>query len=152
MQYSYCTFPERTFAGLVKNVQLDNIPCLGEFWDLFFSSKIQGITGIKEPKKFIGLEVYPDNIEEVRSFDYHVLVEVSEIDQLDEYVVRTVPSGKYICFETSLDTLVKDIHASYQYVKDNDIKIEEGFDFEDYMPMDYNDDEVPLRFCLKIAE
>jgi predicted transcriptional regulator YdeE len=71
---------------------------------------------------------------ESKTFDYYALVETEGlIENGNNYVTKKLPKGKYISFEVGFDTLEKDIRKVYKYIKEHNVKVHKGFDFEEYL-------------------
>ena len=136
MKYEVKDYNERYFAGIefeggVTLGQTDKIPKL---WNKFLNDVLEEIPSRKKGFPVIGLECYPPDFMETKVFDYYALVETEGlIDNSDKYVTKKLPKGKYICFEVGFDTLKDDIQKVYKYIKEHNVKIHKGFDFEEYL-------------------
>ncbi len=81
------------------------------------------------------------------------MLETKELVKKDGFVSKKLPKGKYIEFEINFDNLHDEMQKVYQYVKENNLTIHYGFDYEDYLKgQDYNKDDAILNFVLKLEE
>ena len=136
MKYEVKDFNERYFAGIEfeGGVTLGDKKNLPKLWDEFLNDVLEEIPSRKKGFPVIGLECYPPDFMESKVFDYYALVETeSLIKSTDKYVTKKLPKGKYISFEVSFDKLNEDIHDVYKYIKDHNVKVHKGFDFEEYL-------------------
>lgn len=136
MKYEIRDFEERYFAG----IEFDGGVTLGEnekipkLWDKFLNDVLEDIPSRKKGFPVIGLECYPPDFMETKVFDYYALVETEGlVKSNDDYVTKKLPKGKYISFEVSFDKLREDIKSVYKYIKEHNVKVHKGFDFEEYL-------------------
>ena len=136
MEYKVKDYETRYFAGIeYEGGVVPNEPhTIPQLWDDLFHSHLATISDIKNPNKFIGLECYPPDFKETKTFDYFALVETNTLIESTETIsTKKLPAGKYISFPIRFSNIPQDIHKVYQYIKENDIKVNRGFDFEDYL-------------------
>ncbi len=147
----------RYFAGIeyeggidLKN-RVDDIPAL---WDNFFSNELENIQKKHTPLKYIGLECYPPDFSETKMFDYYALVQLNELISVsDNLVTKKLPAGKYISFEIKYDEIKTEIHRVYKYLKEENIKIHNGFNYEDYLnDQNYGEKGAILHFSFLLEE
>ncbi|QMS85974.1 GyrI-like domain-containing protein [Candidatus Xianfuyuplasma coldseepsis] len=151
MKYSIKEYPERYFIGIeleggVHHSSADKIPLL---WESFFDD-MKLLDQSKLQDKFIGLECYPPDFRETKTFDYYTMIQTSELVEQDGFVSKKLPAGSYISFEILFRDITNQIHACYEYVKEHNINVHMGFDFEDYLnDQDYtNADDSVLHFSM----
>jgi len=156
MKYKVKDLDERYFAG----IEFEGGIALGEknkrrkLWDKFLNDVLKEIPSRKDGFPVIGLECYPPDFKETKVFDYYALVETKGLIQKSEkYVTKKLPKGKYICFEVGFDTLKEDIKEVYKYIKEHNVKIHKGFDFEEYLDnQKYYEDGAILNFSFLLEE
>lgn len=156
MKYEVKDFDERYFAG----IEFEGGLALGEtskttkLWDNFLKNVLSEIPSKKKGFPLIGLECYPPDFMEIKTFDYYALVETDFlIEKSDKYVTKKLPKGKYISFEIEFDTLHEDIHRVYKYVDEHNVKIHKGFDVEEYIEgQKYNERGAILNFSFLLEK
>lgn len=156
MKYEVKDYKERYYAGIeidggVTLGEVENLPLL---WNKFFNEVLKEIPSKKKGNPVIGLECYPPDFMETKTFDYYTLVETSElIESTDTYITKKLPKGKYISFEVGFDTLKDDIKNVYKYIKEHNVKIHKGFDFEEYLEgQKYYESGAILHFSFLLDE
>jgi predicted transcriptional regulator YdeE len=136
MKYEVKDCNERYFAGIECEVDitLGEPKELPKLWDKFLNDVLKDIPSKKKGFPLIGLECYPPDFMESKVFDYYALVETEElIKSTDDYTTKKLPKGKYISFEVGFDTLYDDIQKVYKYIKEHNVNIQKGLDFEEYL-------------------
>lgn len=156
MEYIVKDYETRYFAGIeyeggVKLNEPHQIPML---WENLFHSHLQDISDVKEPTKYIGLECYPPDMMEINMYDYYAMVETNGlITEKEKIVTKKLPKGKYISFPIRFGDIQEEIQKVYQYIKENDIHINRGFDFEEYLEgQNYDSPDAVLHFSLLMKE
>jgi len=158
MKYFIKEYETRYFAGIefpngiqLKKNDQKKIPKL---WEQYFEGVSQRIKNQVEPNHVIGLEFYPFDFKETTTYNYFALAETKDlIEAFTGVVTKKLRKGKYICFPIKFDEISQEIQKVYKFIKDNDIKVHRGFDYEDYLPSeDYGNPEAILNFCLMIEE
>jgi predicted transcriptional regulator YdeE len=155
MNYKISEYKTRFFIGVEYEggVKSGSNPKLGELWNIFLSEDLKLLIDVPNYEKFIGLECYPPDFKDLKTFDYYALLETKELVKKDGFVSKKLPKGKYIEFEINFDNLHDEMQKVYQYVKENNLTIHYGFDYEDYLKgQDYNKDDAILNFVLKLEE
>ncbi len=155
MKYVIKEYDTRYFAGveLPDGVQsMDDIPKISGLWGDLFQNHITKIQNQKQPNHFIGLETYPFDFKETGTFYYFALAETNGlIEPTEGIVTKKLKPGKYICFTIEFDKISSQIQQVYNYIKENDIKVHVGFDYEDYLEgQDYGGKGALLDFCLML--
>lgn len=136
MKYEVKDFNERYFAGIEfeGGVILGEVNDLQKLWDKFNNDVLKEIPSRKKGSNVIGLECYPPDFMETKVFDYFALVETDGLLESNEiYITKKLPKGKYISFEIGFDTIKQDIQKVYAYIKEHNVKVHFGFDFEEYL-------------------
>ena len=136
MKYEVKDMNERYFAGIEYEggIALSETHKLPKLWEKFLNDVLEEIPLRKKGFPVIGLECYPPDFMETKVFDYYTLVETDVlIEKSEKYVTKKLPKGKYICFEVGFDTLKDDVQKVYKYIKEHNVKIHKGFDFEEYL-------------------
>ena len=156
MKYEVKDFNERYFAGIEYEggVTLGDIRNLPKLWDKFLNDVLEEIPLRKKGFPMIGLECYPPDFMESKTFDYYALVETEGlIENNNNYVTKKLPKGKYISFEVGFDTLEEDIRKVYKYIKEHNVKVHKGFDFEEYLEdQKYYEAAAILNFSFLLDE
>ena len=156
MKYEVKDFNERYFAGIEYEggVTLGDTKKLPKLWDKFLNDILEEIPSRKKGFPVIGLECYPPDFMETKTFDYYALVETEGlIENNKNYVTKKLPKGKYISFEVGFDTLEDDIQKVYKYIKEHNVKVHKGFDFEEYLEdQKYYETEAILNFSFLLDE
>ncbi len=156
MKYEVKDFNERYFAGIEYEggVTLGDTRNLPKLWDKFLNDVLEEIPSRKKGFPVIGLECYPPDFMESKTFDYYALVETEGlIENNNNYVTKKLPKGKYISFEVGFDTLEEDIRKVYKYIKEHNVKVHKGFDFEEYLEdQKYYETEAILNFSFLLDE
>lgn len=155
MKYTIKDYKERFYIGIEYPggvvVGADNT--IKKTWTDFFDNDYQYIENVKDGGKFIGLECYPPDFSESKTFDYYALCEVSSLAKQEGFVSKKLPEGKYISFPVKMRELKTEIGNVYRFIKENNIKVSNSFDYEDYLSEeDYSKKDAILNFCLKMAE
>lgn len=158
MKYFIKEFDTRYFAGIEFpdgiNTDSDDVNKVPDLWDTFFENVSENIVNKVEPFHCIGLEIYPFDFNETKTYYYYVLVETNElIEESDFITTKKLKKGKYICFPIEFDQISEEIQRVYQYIKREKIKVHMGFDYEDYLPdEDYTKSGAILNFCLRMED
>lgn len=155
MKYTTKEFEERYFIGVEYpgGVLAGSPPKLGQLWDDFLRDDLELLIDVPNKDKFIGLECYPPDFKETRTFDYFALLETNELVKKDGFTSKKLPKGTYVLFEISFDNIHNDIQEVYNYVKETNMNIHYGFDYEDYIKgQDYTKEGAILNFALKLEE
>ena len=158
MKYTIKEYDTRYFAGIevVDGVKLnsDDFKRIPSVWEEFFEKHAQSIQNQVEPHHHIGLEIYPFDIKETKTFDYNVLAETKGLVSVNDHqLTRKLKPGKYICFRISFDNIHDEIQKVYAFVKQENINVHMGFDYEDYLEgQDYSKPGAVLDFCLMLEE
>jgi len=157
VKYEIKEFDTRYFAGIehpngvdISLKQMD----LQKTWTELFKVHPEKIENKVEPNNFIGLECYPPDFMDEKVFDYYAMVQTKElVHGIDGIVTKKLPKGKYVQFEIEFGNLKEEIQKVYRYVKDNEMKINNGFDFEQYIDgQDYSNSDAILLFCFLLIE
>jgi hypothetical protein len=155
MKYKITEYDERYFLGIEYEggVAPGSNADLNSLWTTFLKEDVKLLEKEDILNKFIGLECYPPDFAETRMFDYYALVQTKHLVKHDGFSSKKLPKGKYIEFVVSFDNLHEDIKQVYKYIKDNNINVHFGFDYEDYLESeDYWKDGATLQFALKLEE
>lgn len=124
------------------------------FWGEFFHRHLPTIQNKTEPNMMIGLECYPPDFDQVKLFDYYAMVQVTNIDYIpDNCVAKKLPKGEYISFLIEFDDIRNEIQRVYEYIKEKNIQVNHGFDFEEYInDYDYQKPGAKLYFSLLLKD
>ncbi len=155
MKYEIKEFNERFFIGVeyAGGIKPGSNPQIGQLWDEFLNEDLKLIIDIPNHDKFVGLECYPPDFGETQTFDYFALLQTNELVKRDGFTSKKLPKGKYILFSIEFDQIRDEIQRVYKYVKENNIKIHMGFDYEDYIKgQDYRKPGARLNFALMLEE
>lgn len=158
MKYFIKDFEKRYFAGLElpNGMQLNtnNASKIKELWQTFMSKYAPTIPNQVSPKRYIGLEIYPFDFKETGAFDYYALTEINALIDPDEMIVtKKLKPGRYICFPIKLVDIMNEIQKVYAYIKEKEIQVHMGFDYEEYIAgEDYRDKDATLNFCLLLED
>lgn len=155
MKFTTKEFEERFFIGVEYEggVKPGDAPKFGQLWDDFLKEDIKLLIDVSDKNKFIGLECYPPDFKESRIFDYFALLETNELVKRDGFTSKKLPKGTYVLFEIHFDEIHDEIQQVYQYVKEHNMNIHYGFDYEDYLEgQDYTKPGAILNFALKLEE
>ncbi len=156
MEYKVKEYEVRYFAGIEYEggVQPNEPHSIPDLWDSLFHTHLSNITNIKQPSKFIGLECYPPDMMESNVFDYFALVQTYDlIEESEKIVTKKLPKGKYISFPIKFDDISNEIQKVYKYIKENNINVHYGFDFEDYLEGEnYSGSGAMLHFSMLLEE
>lgn len=151
MKYTFKEKKERFFIGLEYEggVSLEGNNDFGDVWHDLFDEKMIFLDNIETTNNFIGLECYPPDFKESKTFDYYALVETKKLEKVEGFISKKLPKGKYICFRIKFDEAKDEIRKVYNYIKENDIKVHMGFDYEQYLDNEkYDEKGAVLDFCL----
>jgi len=154
MKYFIKEYETRYFAGIEfpNGIQpnSDDARKTPDLWNRFFSEVSDRIDNKIEPNHFIGLEIYPFDFAETGQFDYYALAETETLfKETEGLVTKRLKKGRYICFPIRFDDIMNDMQRVYKYIKEQNIKVHMGIDYEDYLVgEDYNKPEAVLNFCL----
>lgn len=108
----------------------------------------EDIEEIKIPKQYLGLACYPPAVLELDTFDYFGLLEVNELQDVSKPLVqKKLPEGTYLEVDTTFDVLRETIESLYDYVKEHNLSIHEGFD-----ALLFNDPEETIVFSIMLKE
>lgn len=152
MKYEIKEYETRYFAGVEHpggvDVSLGQVD-LQKTWDELFKVHLDKILDKVEPFNYIGLECYPPDFMDEQVFDYYAMVQTKElINETNGITTKKLPKGKYIQFTIAFNQIKDEIHKVYKFIKDNDIIVNRGFDFEQYIDgVDYTKDDALLLFC-----
>jgi len=149
MKYVKKDYEERYFIGveLEGGVDFENQPKISELWDEFMTNDLSLLQEIDLGDNFIGLECYPPDFMETKKFDYYAMIQVPKLVKKDGFVTKKLPKGTYIGFEVEFDHLFDQIQKVYAYVKEHNINVHMGFDFEHYLKgEDYSKPGAKLHF------
>ncbi len=105
MKYEVKDFNERYFAGIEHEggITLGDTRNLRKLWDKFLNDVLEEIPSRKKGFKVIGLECYPPDFMESKTFDYYALVETEGlIENNNNYITKKLPKGKYISFRSGV--------------------------------------------------
>ena len=158
MKYFIKEFDTRYFAGIEFpdgiNTDSDDAKKIPDLWETFFENINDNITNKVNPNHFIGLEIYPFDFRETKTFYYYVLAETKElIEESDIVTTKKLKKGRYICFPIEFDQITEKIQKVYQFIKREKIKVHMGFDYEDYLPEEnYSKPGAILNFCLRMED
>jgi predicted transcriptional regulator YdeE len=158
MKYFIKEYETRYFAGIEFpngiRPNTEDIKKIPELWDSFFNEYNAMVDNKVEPYHNIGLEIYPFNFAEEGVFDYCVLAETNElIDPKEGIITKKLKAGRYICFPIAFDNIASDIQKVYKHIKEKEIKVHRGFDYEDYLVGEnYGEPGAVLNFCLALEE
>jgi len=154
MKYFVKEFETRYFAGIEfpdgVNIPNGDADRISEIWDDFFQTDLDSIQDKKQPNHYIGLEIYPFDFKDTKTFYYYALVETKGLIEPEEgLVTKKLKKGKYICFPIEFDNIRQEIQKVYKFIQEKKIKIHMAFDYEDYLPEEnYNASGAILNFCL----
>lgn len=154
MKYFIKEYETRYFAGIEFpngiNPNSDDIIKISSLWNEFFDKYNDLVQNKVEPNHFIGLEIYPFDFRETGIFDYCVLAETNQkIETSENITTKKLKEGRYICFPIQFDNIRDEIQSVYNYIKEKQIKVHMGFDYEDYLVGEnYGEAGAVLNFCL----
>jgi len=155
MKFITKEFDERFFIGIEYQggVKPGDSPKFGQLWDGFLREDIKLLKDVPNKNKFIGLECYPPDFRETKTYDYYALLETNDLVKKDGFTSKKLPKGTYVLFEINFDQIHDEIQKVYKHVKENNMNIHYGFDYEDYLlGQDYTKPGAILNFCLKLEE
>ena len=155
MKYGIKNHGSRYFVGIEYpgGVKIGVKNKIRKYWSDFFDKDFPNIDDVKDGGKFIGLECYPPDFMKTKQFDYFILCEVNKIYNQEGFISKKLPEGKYACFPIAFDNILSEIPRVYEFIKENDIKINHGFDYEDYLQEeDYTKSGAVLNFCVKLVD
>lgn len=151
MKYIITEYPERYYVGLERECNLKHLEdmCIGELWTTFFS-KFDQVPNIEGEK--IGLEVYPEEFDTTRKFFYYAAAPVEKPIEIEGYVTKTLPAGKYVRVEITVQELFDGaIPKVYEYLKTTDLDFDCAFDYEEYpVDIDMNDTSSKMYIALRL--
>ncbi len=148
-------YEERYFIGVEVEggVDFDSLASIQTLWDTFLTEDMKLIADAPITTKCIGLECYPPDFMETRSFDYFALVQTERLIHRDGFVSKKLPAGNYISFPIEFDHIRDGIQRVYNYLRDQDIAVHMAFDFEDYLEeQDYTKPGAILHFSFLLEE
>lgn len=150
MKYIIKEEPERLFYGEYAFIDLkrdDNEP-FGAVWDR--SAKSFDMKYFNPSYSPIGLEMYPSDFMENRRFRYAALMPIKTKEGLDRKKIVKLQPGRFICFEVRFGDFRNGITPKiYDYIMENNIPVEYGFDYEEYpMEFDPNNPDSLVYVCL----
>lgn len=156
MKYEIKEYSERYFAGIEypNGAKLNQQEELQKIWIEFLELAKDKVKRKKRPYNYIGLECYPPDFMEIKVFDYYALVETDGLIESDDTIVtKKLPKGRYICFEISFDDLQNEIKRVYHYLHEQQIKVHNSFDIEDYINSeDYGKKNAKLYFSFLLDD
>lgn len=151
MKYVITEYNERYYVGLKRQCNLKKLEdmCIGELWTTF-TSKNHEIPFIEG--EMIGLEQYPKEFEQTRQFNYFALGPVANKMEIDGFVSVTLPKGKYVRVEITLQELFDGVTPKvYEFIQTTDLDIDYGIDYEEYpIDMNMNDTSSKMYIALKL--
>ncbi len=153
MKYIVRDFEERYYIGLehIPTIKAGVPHQIPDLWDTFMTKAYPILNKAELYDNFIGLECYPPDFLENQEFDYFSLVESKYLIKMDGFVSKKMPKGKYISFEIEFDSIHDDIQKVYKYVKEHNVKVHYGFDYEEYLPNEeYREKGAKLYFTLML--
>jgi predicted transcriptional regulator YdeE len=158
MKYIVADYDERYFAGLelpgginVEDTENEEVPNL---WGKLVNETISNIPNVVFPNKFIGLESFGPKFLMTKRFDYYALVQTEMlIENSENYVIKKLPKGRYICFEVSFNRLDEEIGKCHKYIETNNVNVNKDFDYTEYLEnQDYSDENAKAQFCFLLVE
>lgn len=155
MKYEISEHEVRYYAGIEHpdgiTLTVDN-DSMGNLWKKFFKDYFEVIPKKFEPSTFIGLECFPPDYKEVKVYDYYAMVQTTTlIEHTDKIVTMKLPKGEYITFLLNFSKLRDEIQRVYRFVKVNNIRINHGFDVEEYLSEeDYAKENAKIKFSLLV--
>jgi predicted transcriptional regulator YdeE len=158
MKYFVKEYETRYFAGIEfpngirpNTEDIKQIPAL---WDKFFNEYNSLVDNKVEPYHNIGLKIYPFDFKENGIFDYCVLAETEKlVESKNDIITKRLKAGKYICFPINFTQISSEIQKVYKFVKEKEIDVHMGFDYEDYLVGEnYGEPGAVLNFCLALEE
>jgi len=157
MKYKFIEQDERYFAGIEHSEELlfgENNVKVGETWKRIFHEFYDVIKMKTEPHQMIGLNCSSIDFEDTGKVNYFAMVETIALIEQDASLKRKkLPKGKYVCFDVSLEKMAEERRQVYEYCKDNNINIHEGFDYENYLNhVNYQEPNAMLEICLKLED
>lgn len=158
MKYFIKAYEKRYFAGLELpngiKLNANNASKIKELWEVFMNKHVANIPNQINPNNYIGLEIYPFDFKETGTFDYYALTEITELIKTDETIVtKKLKPGRYICFPIKLIDIMNEIQKVYTYIKEKEINVHMGFDYEEYITgEDYSNKDATLNFCLLMED
>ncbi len=158
MKYFIKEFNTRYYAGIefpdgIK-AGTDDVKKIPQFWDRFSKQEDNMIQNQVTPKHYIGLEIFPFDFMETKTYYYYALVETqSLIEEVKGITTKKLKKGKYICFPIEFDDISNEIQRVYRFIENEKINVHMGFDYEDYLPEEnYMERGAILNFCLRMEE
>ncbi len=158
MEYIIKDYETRYFAGIELeggiDLESDDRKKIPQLWNEFFNTYVPKIPAVKEPNKFIGLEMYPLDFMETKNFYYYAMIQTDKlIEGTEGIVTKKLPKGKYISFPVEFDRIIEEIGKVYDYLKKEKIQVHMGFDVEDYLvTQNYNDRGAILHMTFMLKE
>ena len=157
MKYFIKEYETRYFAGIefpegVSSIK--DVKKIPELWNQLFNMNPDEIPDKTNPEHYIGLEIYPFDFQETKTFYYYAMVRTNGlIDATDSIVTKKLKAGRYICFPIEFDRIKEEIQKVYQYIKQENIKVHMGFDYEDYLVEEnYRIPGAIVNFCLLLDQ
>ncbi len=151
MEHFIKEYEERYFIGIehVNGVTHGNFSGYGKLWSVFLEEDIKLLNKDKILNKFIGLECYPPDFMDTKTFDYFALAETKELFFQPGFTSKKLPKGTYILYPINFDDIVNEIKKVYQDIRARKENIHMGFDYEDYLiDQDYTKEGAKLNFAL----
>ena len=148
-------YSERFYIGIEKQggIKPNTDPLIGQLWESFMNDDFSLLNKDELEMNFIGLECYPPDFSESHEFDYYALVESKELLKKPGFVSKKLPKGTYVSFKIEYDDIMNQIMKVYDYVKQQQMKVHLGFDYEEYIPTeDYNNPGAILYLSLLLDE
>ncbi|MCF7926726.1 MAG: effector binding domain-containing protein [Candidatus Izimaplasma sp.] len=150
MNYKKKQYDVRYFIGIEYEggIEVNEEEDTNRLWQDFKNEDIVLLDNLKEPKHFIGLQCYPPDFDEVKTYDYYAMVETNGLDKQAGFTTKKLPAGTYIQFKMKKENINEETKKVYQFIEDRGINIHYGFDYEDYEVADTEDDEIEIYFSL----
>lgn len=155
MKHEIFNLTDIEYTGFKIEVNLDNIEesDFETLWNRVFSLTTNNEL---EPEEFyIGLEDYSSYTNDNKYFSYYAMCPSRCVSgKIDDHINKTLSAGKYIKFENTFKNHGPAFFRKvYNFVKKNNIPVEEGFDFEIINKnFDRNNGDSIIYVGLKIKE
>ena len=158
MKYKVEDYNERYYAGVklpmgiaVEDTDNEEVP---QLWGKLISEVLDKIPNVSKPNKFIGLECFDQDFKKTKRFDYFAMVQTETFLESNEYfVTKKLPKGRYISFDILFDEMDEDMNKCHEYIENNDIEVDEGFDFSEYLiGVNYSESNALLHFTFLLKE
>ena len=151
MKYTISKEQERLFFGESRLIDLKDPSTMkfGDVWsDTMKHYNPDNETELYDP---IGLEIYDERFPKDKVFTYSALLPIKSKEGIDPKLIRTIPAGTFLKFEMTYKELYDgQIPKIYEYIHNNQINVQYGFDYEEYPKgFDYQNENSIVYLCIR---